>query len=84
MDVIVTATRRGAMMVGAKRTIHDKSQRCDERQGGRKRPDQGMDRLYHPAPIHVAFTTTLNRWPMARPGVTRLEGRRPLYIRDVR
>jgi len=52
VSVVVTGTcdRRGAMMVSAKRTIHDESKRCDHRQSGRKRPDQRMDGLYHQAP----------------------------------
>ncbi len=77
VGVIVTGNRRGAMMVSAKRTIHDESKRCDDRQSGRKRPDQRMDGLYHQAPIYVAFTTTLNRWPLVRPGGTGLEGADP-------
>ena len=50
--VIVTGARgcRRSMMISAKRTIHDERKRCDDRQSGRKRPDQRLDGLNHQAP----------------------------------
>jgi hypothetical protein len=50
--VIVTGARgcRCSMMISAKRTIHDEGERRDDRQSGRKRPDQRLNGLNHQAP----------------------------------
>lgn len=66
LAMVMTRRRRRQVMIGANRTVQQDSKRCDDRQSGRKRPDHRMDRLYHQAPIHVAFTTS-SRWPLTRP-----------------
>jgi hypothetical protein len=51
VGVVMTGARRGhrSMMVSAKCTIHDKSKRRDDRQSGRKTPDQRVEGLNHPS-----------------------------------
>jgi hypothetical protein len=76
--------RRGAMMVSAKRTIHDEGKRSDDRQSGRKMPDQRVYELCHPGTgsRRMHKTVIVSRGPVQSGSVN--EEREPWVICDIR
>ena len=49
LSMVMTRRRRRQVMIGANRTVQHESKRSDDRQSGRKTPNQRVDRTYHPS-----------------------------------